>query len=146
MIAKAASLLFAFLAVCGGATGAVAAADPYLWKYRPVLVFAPDAANVYLERQKEAVRSQPGAFRSRNIVVVYVVGDSVSQQFGPAPGADASALRQKYGVEPNEFHAILVGKDGGVKLKSPSPLSAARLSSVIDAMPMRQDEMRANRR
>ena len=146
MIVKVVSVLFAFIALCGGATGAMAVTDPYLWKYRPVLVFAPDAANVYFERQEEAVRSQPNAFRSRDIVVVYVVGDSVTQQFGPAPGADAAALRRKYGVERNEFHAILVGKDGGVKLKSPSPLSAARLSNVIDAMPMRQDEMRANRR
>jgi hypothetical protein len=146
MIAKAASLLLALIAMCVGATGARAATDPYLWKFRPVLVFAPDAADVNLARQKAAVQSQAGAFRARNILVVYVVGDKVSQQFGPGPGAEASVLRRKYGVDRDEFHAILVGKHGGVKLKSPSPLSAERLSSVIDAMPMRQDEMRVSRR
>jgi hypothetical protein len=37
---------------------------------------------------------------------------------------------------------LLVGKDGGVKLSSSSPLSASTLFGTIDAMPMRIDEMR----
>jgi hypothetical protein len=140
MIAKAASLL---LALGVGAAPAGAATDPYLWKYRPVLVFAPDPASADLARQKDAVEAD--AFRARDIVLVDVVGDSVSQQFGPAPAADAAALMRKYGVGRDQFHAILVGKDGGLKLRSAAPLSARRLSSVIDAMPMRRDEMRSSR-
>ena len=116
--------------------------DLYKWKYRPVLVFAPDAGNDALARQKQIVRSSAGAFRERDIVVIYVVGDDVSADLGPAPGSDAQGLRRRYGVDANRFAALLVGKDGGVKLKSSSPLSASRLSSVIDAMPMRRQEMR----
>jgi Domain of unknown function (DUF4174) len=138
-------LMAAAAATTIGATGAVAAGDPYLWKYRPVLVFAPDDGDASLARQKQAVAAQADAFRERSVVVVYVVGDRVSRAFGPAPGAAASTLRQKYGVAAGEFHAILVGKDGGVKLQSRTPLSAERLSKVIDAMPMRRDEMRGDR-
>lgn len=36
---------------------------------------------------------------------------------------------------------ILIGKDGGAKLRSEKPLSMAKLQETIDAMPMRQDEM-----
>jgi hypothetical protein len=71
---------------------------------------------------------------------VYVIGDSVSQQFGPAPGVDAPALRAKYGIIGDEFHALLVCKDGEVKLKSPSPLSAKRVTGLIDGIPMCGDE------
>lgn len=78
-----------------------------------MVVFAPDAANVYLARQKEVVASEGAAFRERDVAVVYVIGDTVSQQFGPAPGADASALRAKYGIKGDEFDALLIGKDGG---------------------------------
>jgi hypothetical protein len=134
------------LAATAIGAGAPAAGNPYLWKYRPVLVFAPDDGDASLVRQRQVVEAGADAFRERNVVVVYVVGDRVSQAFGPAPGATAPTLRQRYGVAAGAFHAILVGKDGGVKLQSRTPLSAERLSKVIDAMPMRRDEMRDSTR
>ena len=42
----------------------------------------------------------------------------------------------------DDFTCMLVGKDGGVKLSSDTPVPAERLSDVIDAMPMRRREMR----
>ena len=42
------------------------------------------------------------------------------------------------------FEILLVGKDGGVKLRSPAPVSTRDLFALIDAMPMRQREMREN--
>lgn len=145
MISKPAMMLLAALsawAVGGGARNAMAATDPYLWKYRPVLIFAPNAANADLVRQRAVVASRGELLRERDVAVVYVVGESVSAQFGPEPGIGAAGLRAKYGIAIGQFRAILVGKDGGVRLRSPSPLSADRLSSVIDGMPMRRDEMR----
>lgn len=121
-------------------------ADPYRWKYRPVLVFAPDAADTKLAEQKRIVSAAGQAMRERDIVVVYIVGGDVSQSYGPGPGASASALRARYGVRGGAFSALLIGKDGGVKLKSEAPLSAERLSSIIDSMPMRQGEMGRNQR
>ena len=141
MMARATFALLGVLTMSIAAGQADAAQDPYLWKYRPVVVFAPDASNVKLQRQKQIVSAHRGAVRERDIVIVYVVGGDVSHEFGPAPGGSASALRARYGVGGDEFAAVLVGKDGGVKLKSASPLSADRLSGVIDAMPTRQDEM-----
>jgi Domain of unknown function (DUF4174) len=141
MKTRAAFALVGVLAMSIAAGRAEATKDPYLWKYRPVLVFAPDGADAKLRQQKSIIAAQSGVMRERDIVVVYVVGGDVSHAFGPAPGGDASALRARYGVASGAFAALLVGKDGGVKLKSSEPLSAGRLSSVIDAMPMRQDEM-----
>ena len=40
------------------------------------------------------------------------------------------------------FTFILVGKDGGEKLRSDTVVSAEQLFSIIDAMPMRKDEMK----
>jgi hypothetical protein len=39
------------------------------------------------------------------------------------------------------FETVLLGKDGGVKIRSASVMSAADLKAVIDAMPMRREEM-----
>jgi len=35
---------------------------------------------------------------------------------------------------------VLIGKDGGEKLRSAQPITAERLFATIDAMPMRQSE------
>ena len=41
-----------------------------------------------------------------------------------------------------EYQNLLIGKDGGVKLKNNSPISNIKIFNTIDAMPMRQREMR----
>ncbi len=60
--------------------------------------------------------------------------------------ADQTRLRRRYDVPPDAFAALLIGKDGGVKLRSTAPLTAGTLFGTIDAMPMRQAEMRRQAR
>ena len=128
-------------AVTAGGTDA-AAMSGYLWKKRPLVVFAPSEGNASLAQQRASVAGNRGGFAERDMVIVYVVGDTVSTDLGTDPGLSASALRSRYGVSSGSFRAVLVGKDGGSKLSSGSPFSSGTLFSTIDAMPMRADEMR----
>ncbi len=132
--------LIVALAMIGGADRV--SADPYRWSYRPVFVFAPSPSHPALQRQDAINKRAEAAFRERDIVVVNVIGQGVSAALGPPPGVDAGQLRKRFGVGEDDFAFILVGKDGGIKLRSDSPVPAARLSGVIDAMPMRRREMR----
>lgn len=118
------------------------AMDAYVWKKRPLVVFAAAAGDAALAQQTAIVAGNRSGFIERDMVIVYVVGDAVTSELGGGPGRSAATLRARFGVGPRTFRAVLVGKDGGVKLTSGSPLSAARLFSTIDAMPMRADEMR----
>jgi hypothetical protein len=43
-------------------------------------------------------------------------------------------------VQAGEFAAVLVGKDGTVKLNVHEPVSNGELFAIIDAMPMRAAE------
>lgn len=122
----------------------VAAMSGYTWKKRPLVVFAPAATSENLSRQRGIVTALKPAFQDRQIVVIYVVGDQVSADLGPGPNLGADALRARYGVGTGSFRAILVGKDGGVRLSSPRPIAAATLFATIDAMPMRKEELRKN--
>jgi hypothetical protein len=45
-------------------------------------------------------------------------------------------------TDADEFRITLVGKDGGTKLTRSTILPAQELFAIIDAMPMRRDEMR----
>ena len=44
------------------------------------------------------------------------------------------------------FLLVLLGKDGGEKLRSRKPLPLSKLESTIDAMPMRQEERQKERK
>lgn len=53
-----------------------------------------------------------------------------------------SELARKYNVNPAELTVILIGRDGGEKYRTYTPLSAQTLFEIIDSMPMRQSEIR----
>lgn len=103
--------------------------DQYRWEARPVLVFgaSPDAPDYV--RQMEALRAAGSGLIERDILVFSDTGIS-----------DEGALRGRFA--PEDFLVVLIGKDGGVKLSHTSPISTETLFRTIDAMPMRQREMR----
>jgi len=52
--------------------------------------------------------------------------------------SEAKALRARFALGDEAFQAVLVGKDGGAKLRATKPITARELMATIDAMPMRQ--------
>lgn len=104
------------------------------WRSRVLVVLADEGHPALAEQRRIAVFNRAG-FAERDLVVVEAVGGH----------AGARRLREQLGVGPAGFRAVLVGKDGGPKLTAEEPLSAERLFAAIDAMPMRQDEMRRGR-
>ena len=110
---------------------AAEAGDPaaHAGRSRVVLVLAaPDDAR--MAEQARILAAERAGTAERDLVLVE-----------PA-GADQGRLRRRYGVAPDAFAVLLIGKDGGVKLRSARPLDAETLFETIDAMPMRQAEMR----
>jgi len=128
------------------ATGTLQAGDGmerFRWANRPLVVIAPDADNDGLRRQRDIADANEAGFRERAVVVISVPGEGPVRVDGePAPDLTASALRARFDVGRDAFRALLVGKDGTVKLARPEPIPAAVLFRTIDAMPMRQREMR----
>jgi len=114
----------------------------YKWKMRPLVVFAESDGSPLLAEQREIVARNRSDLNKRDVVVVWVVGRTLSTELGPPPSSNATSLRARYNVSDGEFRAVLVGKDGGEKLSSSKPLAAEKLFATIDAMPMRRDEMR----
>ncbi|MEG3163110.1 DUF4174 domain-containing protein [Sphingomonas sp. PB2P19] len=106
------------------------------WERRVLVVVAQTAADPQLAEQRRILAAWRKESDARDLTIVEVVGDRVS---GAADAA--AAIRRKYRL-PAGFAAILIGKDGGEKLRSPRPFPAAALAETIDAMPMRRAESR----
>lgn len=141
-ITRSARIVLAAAALCGALSGVAEAMTVYQWKKRPLVVFAGSPGDAALATQRAIVAASRGGLAERDMVVIWVVGTTVASETGPGPGMSAAALRSRYGVGAGAFRAVLVGKDGGAKISSGSPLSAGTLFGTIDAMPMRQQEMR----
>lgn len=101
----------------------------YRWKNRVLLVFAPRADAPALAEQRRLIEEEKSGFQDRDLVVLELTG-----------GAKAEALRRQFGVKPGEFLVVLIGKDGGEKLRKPVSVPPKELFDLIDSMPMRQRE------
>ncbi len=115
---------------------AALAASPTLaqmrWERRVLIVAAPSAQDPALAAQRRILGSWSVKRDERDLTVVEIVGNQVR-----GAGDTAPALRRKFRL-PATFTAILIGKDGGEKLRSAHPFPAVVLERTIDAMPMRR--------
>jgi Domain of unknown function (DUF4174) len=117
------------------------ALDRYRWQNRILLVFTPDADSALYRRQQEMLLVAERGLNERDMVIIFVIRDTVSTKGRPAAAVAAVDLRDAYGVLPHEFRVVLIGKDGDVKLRQEEPISMADLFALIDAMPMRKQEI-----
>lgn len=138
-IALAASL-FVSLTVPAAAAGL----DPYLWKSRPVVVFAPSEKAPQAVDQLKRFAAAREMLAERDMPVLFVTVGSVRTVSGQSAREklDAEALRKAFGVAANGFAVVLVGKDGGEKLRAEQPIEAEKLTALVDTMPMRAQETR----
>ncbi len=123
---------------------AVSGLDSYRWKNR-VLVIFEDMDNAKASRQENLLLSDKAGLAERDMVILKCAADGVSPLFGSAPVLDPVLDRDGLGEEleapeAGVFAAILVGKDGSVKLRAIEPVSCNELFAIIDGMPMRAAE------
>lgn len=139
--------------------------DPYLWNNRLLLIFAQSAADfTYADQLRQHAglahelldrdmiwfhifRLGPDAPNAMDISMggmfslspSYV--DTGQRPIAKLPTELVEQLRIKYNPDGAAFRVVLIGKDGGVKYETIEPIGPEQLFSIIDAMPMRQQEM-----
>lgn len=106
--------------------------NEFLWKNRPLAIFADSPEDPRFIRQMELLHEGADDLAERDVVVL--------TDTNPAA---RSKLRQK--LRPRGFMLALVVKDGTVYLRKPSPWHVREITRVIDKLPMRQDEIRERR-
>ncbi len=102
-------------------------------KNRLLLVFVPSKSDPRRQKQNALLHNSAEAFRNRDLVRLDYLETS---------GANGAAVRAHHGIKPGQFRVLLIGKDGHMASGSPIPIAVSELTSQIDRMPMRRDEMR----
>jgi hypothetical protein len=115
----------------------------YLWKNRPLLLFAPSPDNPEFQSFSADLKARWAQIVDRDMVIIEVFKTGPARVNGKPAALDSAALlRQFFAVSPEKLTTILIGKDGGVKLKRVGRPELDEIFALIDSMPMRQREMR----
>jgi hypothetical protein len=130
--------------VLGPAKAAAAEIGDYQWERRPLLLFAPTDRDPRLFETLSRIEASRCDFLDRDMVIGLVVREGQSTLDGQVMNADESQrLVEHYAIGENTFSALLIGKDGGEKLRVNEVPDLQAIYSVIDGMPMRSREMSA---
>ncbi len=105
------------------------------WKHRAILVYAPSASSPDLQKQRALLATDAGGLTERDLVVRELIADQLSN-------GDRAFLEETLNTTGNTFRVLLIGKDGGVKVRQTNPITPKQLFSIIDGMYMRQQEMK----
>jgi rhomboid protease GluP len=115
-------------------------------RLRPLLIFAPQANDARLLEQVRIVSEYADEAADRDLVTVVVTEDGSLPAGRRLADGDVAEARRRFHMKAGEFRVVLVGKDGGEKLRAGKPIPFSRLRETIDAMPMRQEEMKRHGR
>ena len=117
--------------------------------YRPLLVFAPALDNPQIVAQFNQLKGHGAELKARSVLYVPIVPEGHNQPIlstriptGRLSEDDLAATRLRFQVQPGQFLVVLIGKDGGEKLTSPTPVSLEHLLHLVDSMPMRKEEQK----
>lgn len=147
MLKAIASYIILFLSCCpilmAQSDGSPANLDQHQWQHRVILVFADSKENEQYQKQLKEFSGHEAGFQDRDLITLHLFSDGNSFVAGQDISRQETInLQEQFNVESSRFSVILLGKDGAEKLREEELLLTDKLFNVIDAMPMRQREMK----
>jgi hypothetical protein len=139
--------LVASAAALGPAQAMAAELSDYLWQRRPLLLFAPADSDPRLVETMRRIDASRCDFVDRDIVLGRIVTEGTSTLGGQVVDTNqARRLLSEFGIGADSFSVVLIGKDGGEKLRVANVPDLQAIYAVIDGMPMRARETSTNPR
>jgi hypothetical protein len=115
----------------------------FKWKNRLLFLFAPDRSHPFYKHLDRQIIDQKSEVEDRDLLIFSILLQGPSQMNTTAiDREEADLIRDRFMIPPKEFSLILIGKDGGIKLKRNDQVDLIEVFELIDSMPMRKDEMR----
>ena len=114
----------------------------FQWKNRLLFIFAEDDSHPFFTDLQRQIVAQKADVDNRELIVFELPAHSPARiNTIPLDRKDADSIRKHFAISGDTLTLILVGKDGGIKLKSSNQVKLSEVFKLIDSMPMRQREM-----
>ena len=133
--------IFAFLSI-SISKGNAQNLSPHQWNDRLVIILAKDQSNPTLNNQISELRKSVGGLEDRRIIVYQSLpGKYQKGLFNNKQWEFSGEIYKRFKELDSEFEIVLIGLDGGIKLRKRELLKCEELFVLIDQMPMRRAEM-----
>ena len=115
----------------------------YQWKNRLILAFSPSTKDKGYRAFAKDIALQAEEVVDRDLLVFHIL-ETGEVRLGETslPTGPGDYLRESFSIRSGTLTVLLIGKDGGVKLRREGGVELNQIFSLIDTMPMRQREMR----
>ena len=114
--------------------------EQYSWEHRLVLIMNPEGEHPLEHKQLEIFKAYKNEIMDRDLILLLVTDSEVFDAEGNSVELSKDQLPYS-----NFSGIILIGKDGGVKLRKPFLVSPQEIFDLIDSMPMRRAEMKKSK-
>tara|TARA_B100000700_G_C14961144_1_gene816518 strand:+ start:1044 stop:1490 length:447 start_codon:yes stop_codon:yes gene_type:complete len=125
-------------------SGAVFSLEDLEWNNRVLIISGDENENDIVE-QLNLFKNKEYEILDRDLVIISPVKNQLQisydglKTYQLLDKESSRTISDKYSL--SSFKIILIGKDGGVKFSSKNQTQMNNINSIIDAMPMRQQEM-----
>lgn len=123
--------------------------ESHRWQDRVIVLFSQSDQQGLLQKQQDLLYHgtkeaslKKEELEERNLKIYQLIGQEVISPEGKKTKINQLDTRKAFKLKASEFAFLLIGKDGGVKLRSYDLVSTDELFAIIDAMPMRRSEMK----
>ena len=125
--------------------------DEHEWENRILIIHSDDENDVLVHTQLDEFIRFPSEMRERKLILYQYRGKQYQiQDFADTKiktkWKEVESLPKPIREMSPSVEIILIGLDGGVKLRQEKILTRAELFRIIDSMPMRRQEMRRKNR
>jgi hypothetical protein len=112
----------------------------YQWKNRIILLKDTNLDSDWLQAQLKRLNSRQKEFLNREVLFLLLTDTSVYNEKREVMTLQADSIVSNYGLT-NFVGLVLIGKDGGTKLKEEFIVNPSTIIKLIDNMPMRKTEI-----
>lgn len=119
--------------------------DSHKWENRLVLILVDKTDDENYHKQLKELKNQMEGVEERKILVYHITPERFKVGLSDEKWEESETDYERYKKTNSQPEIILIGLDGGVKLRAEEFLSSENLFETIDAMPMRMQEMRRNK-
>jgi hypothetical protein len=114
--------------------------DVYQWKNRIILLKSNTFESDWLQAQLKRLNADRTQLEEREVLLLVITDDLVYNDRKQIMDLSADTIISTYDL--SDFNGlILIGKDGGLKLKEAFIVNPKEIFSLIDSMPMRKTEI-----
>jgi hypothetical protein len=113
----------------------------YEWKNRLLLILVQDEKQADYTEQLKLLGADSMGLQERKLLIISVTPEQYKTGLDGKSWKKAPSLYIDFKGAKGNFEVILIGLDGGVKLRKETVLTLEELYSTIDVMPMRRYEI-----